>query len=106
MNKPEPKTKTALDYHECRNYLQKKYGYDERNFAGWEPGIGDEKPYQDFWHFVLDKAEYITNGCYFWMNLDWVEDLDEDDFRTICLNRYFDEFGKPGEDSIEFWVDW
>jgi hypothetical protein len=40
------------------------------------------------------------------MSLDWVDEYDEDDFRRIIVNHYFDEFGKPGEDSIKFWVEW
>ena len=104
-DKPQPRVKIALDYHECRNYLHEKYNYDERNFAGWKPGTNDAMPYQDFWHWLIEKADYIANGCYIWLEKEWIEDLDEDDFRTICLTRYFDEFGN-GEDSIEFWVEW
>lgn len=107
LNRPQLKVKFALDYHECSEYLENKYGYNERDYAG---RFGDtfnlDVPYQDFWHFVIEKADYITNGCYFVMYKDWADGLDENDYRRIILNHYFQEFGKDDEDGIKFWVEW
>lgn len=108
MKKPQPKAKAkmALDYHECRDYLQEKYDYQERDYAGkWTNKSPDDVPYLDFWHYVISQAEYITNGSYFEMDKDWKDGLDDDDFRVTIINYYFKEFGN-GNDSIEFWVQW
>lgn len=111
MNKPSPQSKTALDYHECRDYLQAKYNYNERDYdacfqtsRGLEPD--SSRPYKDFWHYVLEKCDYIKNGCYFDMDKEYfLEGLEEDDFRYIITNHYFDEFG-DGNPNIEFWIEW
>lgn len=34
MNKPEKQTKSFYDYHQCSSFLEKKYGYNERDYAG------------------------------------------------------------------------
>ena len=34
MKKPKPRTQTYLDYNECCDYIEQKYGYDTRDFAG------------------------------------------------------------------------
>lgn len=33
MDKPQKHTTTFYDYSECRDYLENKYGYDERDYA-------------------------------------------------------------------------
>jgi len=108
MEKPKPKVvqRVSFDYNECRDYLQEKFGYNERDFAGKFSRDGNtDAPYQDFWHFVIECDDSISDGCYFTMDRDWVEDFEKDDFRSIILNRYVDEFG-GGSDSVQFWVEW
>jgi hypothetical protein len=34
MNKPKRKSKEYLDYSACRNFLEEKYGYKERDYGG------------------------------------------------------------------------
>ena len=34
MTKPKVKTKKYLDYNECRNFLEEKYEYKERDYLG------------------------------------------------------------------------
>jgi len=106
MKKPTPHTRIALDYHECRDYLQQKYNYNENDYAN---KFGKSKvegaPYQNFWHWLIYLVE-AHNGSYFVMYKDFLDELDdEDDYRRIILNHYFNEFGN-GEDAIEFWVSW
>lgn len=107
MEKPVPQTQTALDYIQCRDYLEDKYDYKERDY-GKKHSTGTynpDAPYLDFWHYVLHNADEISNGAYFHMFDDWADDLEDDDFRKIILKRYFDEFGN-GEEIIRFWVEW
>lgn len=54
--KPKKVNRAAIyDYHECRDYLQKKYGYNERDyskhhdhFQTYEKVTGDAHPYYDY----------------------------------------------------------
>lgn len=62
LEKPKPKTKkrTFLDYHECRDYLQEKYKYDERDYGGQEKFekkvlAGINKKYGDSWYTTAPK---------------------------------------------------
>lgn len=95
----------AYDYHECRDYLQARDGYEERDYAGKYQGH-PEAPYQDFWHFVLDKEE-ITNGGSFTMCEWWKKEAEP--WEQDILLKYLDTFGERGEDgdrTIDFYVGW
>ena len=52
--KPTPKTRVAYDYHEVTEYLEKKYKFNSRDYAGRfiRDDLSDKPkpPYQDFWH--------------------------------------------------------
>lgn len=63
LEKPKQKIKKYYDYNKCRNYLEKKYNYDERDYAGkYKNRYHEDKPYLDFWHWVCDNFD-IHNGC-------------------------------------------
>jgi len=109
MNKPVKRVHEYYDYNECRNYLEEKYGYDERDYANklTARGIGskaddDSVPYQDFWHYICDCTD-IYNGCDFTMYSDWMDDAE--DWQKEILQHYFDEFGDENGE-IEFNVLW
>ena len=105
--KPKEKTKTAYDYNECRDWLQAKYGYDERDYAGKyaSPIPNPSAPYQDFWHFVLDQTP-VHNGCYINIEDSWLEDAAP--WQREIINRYLDHFGTTGDGyrCALFWVEW
>jgi len=103
MNKPQPKTKSALDYHECRDYINDKHNIDIDNYANWSPG-DEGVPYQNYWHWLIDQCD-VQRDSYFVMYDEVLEDLPEDDFKHIVTKWFFEEFGN-GADSIEFWVEW
>jgi len=108
LEKPTKKQTEFYDYHECSEYLEKKYGYDERNYAGktWESGSdGYDRPYQDFWHWVCEMSD-LSNDSMLVMNSWWGESAT--DWQREILERYIDEFGEgDNEDKyILFWVSW
>ena len=105
LKKPEKKSITAYDYHECRDYLQRIHGYDERDYLGTFKG-NDDAPYQDFWHFVLDQNGSIHNDCFFTMHEEWADGAEP--WQKQILTYYLDAFGegKKGERSIYFHVWW
>jgi len=114
MDKPIKKAKVAYDYHECSVYLQDKYGYNERDYAGHfgKPAKNstavaaldpnDEVPYWDFWHFVCDKGNPVRGG-YFVMHEEWT-DGGVEPWQEEILRLYLDEFGENG--GVEFYADW
>ena len=107
MNRPKLRMFEALDYFECIKYLEKKYNFNSRDYAGkYKRGSTPNTPYQDYWHFVIDCVD-VHNGSFMWISNEWVEDLAKDDYRTIITNLIFEEFADYNKDgSIQFWVDW
>jgi len=97
----------AYDYHECRDYLQARDGYDERDYAGTFAGH-PEAPYQDFWHFVLTQAPHIcSEGAFFVMEDAWA--VDAEPWQQAIVRTYLDAFGETdadGERCIDFYVAW
>ncbi len=110
--KPKKKKKEYYDYLEVRDYLQDKYGYDERDYAGKyakKKGIetpeGEPTPYLDFWHWVVDNYD-IHNGCYITFSSDRLEEICEEKNGWIkeIYKRYIDEFAdKNGELLMYVW---
>jgi len=129
MDKPVKKTREAFDYHECRDYLQDKYQYSERDYAGHfgepaqnSPAVAaapieknesvawDEErpPYWDFWHFVIDHTE-MHNGTYITMSEEWLPMAT--DWQKEIIQHYIDEFAEPATHDeecreVEFYVEW
>lgn len=113
MNKPQKETKTYYDYHKCRDYLQKKYKYDERDYAGRYKHRGEkivsmneEKPYLDFWHWVCDNYS-VHNGCFITFYKDVLEDLNKDDEKWMkeIYTHYIEEFADDSGE-LEMYVWW
>lgn len=109
MDKPVKHTRTFYDYNECCKFIEEKYGYDTRNFAGKRWDIEDDTPYLDFWHHLCNGVE-IHNGCYFYMDdeaLDEEYGAKEEWLKTI-YGHFLDEFGEgeKGSRQIEFYVWW
>jgi hypothetical protein len=104
MNKPTPKTKTAYSYTECRDYLQEKYGYKERDYAGkFKHRDMDDIPYQDFWHWVVGNYQ-IHNGCYVTFTKEVLDEIQEDWVKTI-YSYYLHEFALD-KNEVTFYVEW
>ena len=106
MKKPEKIKFELNDYHKCRDWLQRRYNYDERNYANCTlTASEDDTPYQDFWHFVIDMGN-PHNGSILWMHNEWRENAEE--WQVEILDRYLDHFGEgEGENRYaRFWVEW
>lgn len=57
------------DYHEVARYIEHKHDVQLENYAGWKPsGKNEEKPYQNFWHWISDRQE-VHNGSHFYLNV-------------------------------------
>ena len=104
MNKPTKKTKSYYDYNQCRNYLQEKYGYDERDYAGRFKNRGEDLPYQDFWHWVIKRHE-VHNGCFIIFSKENLEeDSETEDWVKEIYKHYIDEFAdENGELEMYCW---
>lgn len=105
MKKPVAKQRPGdfFDWFECVKWIEQKYNCDIRDYAGRYKGnpFHDEKPYQDFWHFIIDGTE-IHNGCEYYMEpLELKEYADEDWQKEIC-QMFYDEFGE----DLSFWIEW
>jgi hypothetical protein len=107
VDKPKPKTMKYWDYSECRNYVELKYGFTERDYAGrFTPKSNPEAPYQDFWHFVVDRAPIRTNGQFFTMHDEWKDGAEP--WQQEIIEKYLIEFGKEvdGQREAEFYAGW
>ena len=104
MNKPEYETlRPALNWNKACKYIEVTYDCDLRNFAGKTFGVGDTKPYQDFWYFMCDHNE-VHNGSYIYVP-------HPDDFpdakpwqKQIC-KWFHDEFA-DGNGDVYCHVSW
>lgn len=97
MKKPTKKTFIAYDFSECRDYINKKYKCNIRDFAR---STGEGKEYQDFWHWICNTYS-PNNGSFLTFSR---EDDTEKDWQRTILNYFLDEFGE--NDEVIFYVDW
>lgn len=103
LDKPKKKSRSYYDYIQCRDYLQAKYNYLERDYAGkFANGKLNGKPYLDFWHWVLDNHE-VHNGCEILFSKEELETIEKPWVKEI-YQRYIDEFAdKKGELTLYVW---
>lgn len=108
--KPGKRRRDYYDYNECRDYLQARYGYKERDYAGRYTGSGaslrldDGKPYLDFWHWVVENYD-VRNGCFITFTRERLEEGGMEDWVREIYTRYLDEFAdEKGE--LEMWCWW
>jgi len=95
MNKPTKHSRPArYDYIECRDYLQAKHGYDERNYAEGK----------DFWHWVCKNYE-IRNDCNITFTEGKLSEIEEEWVKTI-YKYYIDEFGEGDPKIASFHCWW
>lgn len=117
IKKPNKETLEYYSYTDCRDYLQKKYKFQERGFLGF----GDERiywslpdeerreqTYNDFWHFVVETFSEIRNGAYVEVSEDRVLDNVKFNWQWEIAALYFKEFGEGSEGgrSIIFYFWW
>jgi hypothetical protein len=108
MKKPVPRQihPDTLDYHDCVAWIEQKYKVDLRDYASHFKDR--DKPYLDFWHWLLDNDfSEVHNGSFNLMSLnpgsaaadppDWVKEI---------LKMFKDEFDVDNEDELNFWIEW
>lgn len=107
----------AIDFSKATDAVEEKYGKKTRDWAGKWDGSNEDRPYQDFWHKVLDYCDYIHNGCRVYINFDdmadYFKDKEPDNYpwiKEIC-DCYVDVLGKDAQDpddegSYVFWIEW
>lgn len=105
MKKPTKITRAAVfDYIECRDYLQEKYEYNERDYAGHFTDKGFDSPYQDFWHWVIDACGVTQGGTVYFAN-DLIDSCDKP-WQAEILEHYLVEFGEGPNRECAFLTDW
>jgi len=107
---PTPPMKHVIeywDYNEVADYLEKLHGKDFRDYAGrhkqpFDPSI----PYQDFWHWICDCNDQISNGGFlhlpewdYYMNSDSTEL-----WKKEILQYFYDFLGKDYHEKLR--VSW
>jgi len=107
VEKPSKRTKEAYDWNEARTYIESVHDCDLRNFANktYDGSDGDDRPYQDYWHYLIDVCYIIGNGCYFTME----DEMEGEPWQQEITGWIFDEFGEPDDftgRSAVFWVEW
>ncbi len=117
------------DYHEVIRYIEEKHGIDTGENGGRylkQDGkvlkFDEEKPYLNFWHWIIDQNGGIHNGTSFFLvnpenygietedgeypeNCDYVV-KQEDQWALEILQMIFTDLGETEEHSIEMWVEW
>ncbi len=101
MNKPLPKTRTMMDFHEMIHFVEKKYKIDVRDYAGKfkeTKSVSDDKPYLDYWHWMIENHFYeVNNGCDMYWNILGILGKNEDyeegpDWVKEITQLVYDEF--------------
>lgn len=106
MKKPVKKArKPFYNYNKCRNFLQNKYDYEERDYAGkFKKGNANkDAPYLDFWHWVIENYD-INNGCYITFHKDTLEEIEPAWIKEI-YSHYIEEFADESGELV-MWVEW
>lgn len=101
MNKPEPKQRKSpiYIYLECEAYIESKLGYRLRDtLEKFKDGKSRDVEYRDYWHFIISRHDYITNGSEFEITIDM---LDGEDWQNEITQAFIDEFGETS-----YWVEW
>lgn len=125
--KPQPKSRTGIDYNEAENWVGKKLGYKLRDAAGHLPHYGKwcrahgERPlsnsqeqfkrymkapdgdkacppYRDYWHFLVDSLQPSRGG-----SITIGSDLlGAEPWQDEITKAFIEEFG----DNKRFFTDW
>ncbi len=108
MKKPKLQTKEYLDYRQCADYVAYKLGVlDIRDYAGKFRSKNANKdawkdiPYQDFWHFLIDKCD-VTNGGFISITTEIGHGEEIEDWQALILKTFIEEFGE----EVEYMTYW
>ena len=106
LKKPKPKDLGVVyDYLEASHYLEDKYDYRERDFAGeFEasphkkrvPRASKKHEYLDFWHWVLKHHEVHNGGMITFSRERLEEGFEMPEWVKEIYGYYLDEFADEG----------
>lgn len=113
MKKPElVQQEPALNYFECRDYINQKYDIDIDNFANktYDDSESADNPYQNFWHTICNE---LQNDSYFNMYVgepsEYYRSKYKDEVWSMTVIDLFKkEFSEYliDEEFLRFWVEW
>lgn len=99
MKKPKKKypVEKMYDFHECMNYIEKKYGIEYDNRTNRDGSL---------WLWLCDNRgdDLWPEGCTIGLEREPWEEM-PDSLKNLCKIAC-DEFAEPGEDYAEFWCSW
>jgi hypothetical protein len=101
----------CYDYEECRRYLEKRDGYQERDYAqSYRHGRTQEGvPTQDFWLFVCANAPDVSSDGRYIVMADWWK-AGAEPWQQEILEKYLSTFGEfepaSGERILVLYVSW
>lgn len=86
-------------YHECKDYIEKKYKVDTDNRNG---GYDDS-----VWLWIVDNHDLQEDGCIIHLpHPDSPEILDVSDNLRELFKLFWKEFGSRKADHVEYWADY
>lgn len=101
------------DFIEVQEEVEAKCGRDTRNWAG--TNFSDDKPYQDFWHKVLDYLGDFNKGAIFFIDFEamgkyYTNEENSPWVQEIC-NEFIKVLGEPmvdrfGDRGYRMKADW
>ena len=115
LTKPDPDNDYIYDYHEALKYIEAKYGYRANdyalNFPHEEeriPGVDHSmRPYQNFWHWVMEHNYEVSNGGVAYINFEVFDDPALPDFVRRILGDIRTEYGDFEENGeLTFRTEW
>lgn len=104
-DKPQPVARPPiLQYHQCKDYISRKLGYDIDDTLGkWPKTEGQDNPrnveLRRYWAFLIDRFN-IHNGMVIHISSDLLEDAEP--WEAEITNAFINEFG----DNTAYLVSW
>lgn len=96
MKKPKKITKSYFVYTECRDYLENKFNYKEREY------LDKNNQCQDFWHWIIINQN-PPRGSFMTFDYFELQEIQEEWAKEIYAH-YLEEFGE--NKKLEMFVDW
>ena len=122
--KPKPRVVEQLDWSDCIEYLEKKYDFNNEDYAGMftKDKVDEEVPYLNFWHWLIDVMG-ISNGTTFELDKWYLDNIHTFDgrgdtpkdkdipaqyrgWKKKIIGYVLDEFGNGKDKKCEFVVSW
>ena len=95
------------NYREVIDYIEKKYNIKTRDYANRHSYCYNANvPYQDFWHWVLESNDNLSNGSKMGFYVSADEVAEEPEFVQEIIKIFRDEGFYDENEYFEAWVSW